>query len=661
MTGPTKVDNVAQREHAKRNAEPDESQHQPAACRVALGCHRVFYITPKIVCKISLLTLLALFMCLATVLRAAQPQWSVQVSTNPAGPRITNAGVYVDFAGGSDSNTGASTNSAFKHCPGDTNATGNAAATVLVPGTNVFFKSGVTYMLAGDGGTLYQAGINLFWQGTSNAPITYTSDPNWGTTTNRPIFTDGYTSNYIAAFFANGVPMANLVFSNLEIGPIGGSAALPADPGTGVHSKNGYGLMCLSTFQNITVANCYLHNLGYTYNTIPMDANSVSQSDGRYSAAGIEVVGSGTGLTVTNCQFTHMHTGIDMAHTANTSNIVFAANYFHDFMVWGIDVAGVAGLLDYVMISGNTFAGMGWAYSPPNWMGYNYDYSPHQDPIFWRTSNTGVTNGVHNSICGNTFHTTQPNEVFTACMFLEYAPSVNIYNNLFDVPNAGLSTTGQNVYSNCCGTVITNAWNGGGAPPILISYELDEGGTNRVLNNTFVVNLTNGAYNTAITWESPFTTPQALWPANAYLQVENNVGFSWTANGTSQGTLLVIGAATNNYPVSQWTVDYNDWRDRGSGPYFWLNNSPGTNVNGSLAAEQLMGLDPHGMTNDPQFVSLTFSSSTNSAGNSYQLQAGSPCIHAGVDLSALGLPGLGTGLNGVTRPSGQWDIGAYQR
>ncbi len=234
-----------------------------------------------------------------------------------------------------------------------------------------------------------------------------------------------------------------------------------------------------------------------------------------------------------------MHTGIDFAHTATSSNIVIAGNYLHDFMVWGIDVAGIGGLLDYVTISGNEFAGMGWAYSPPNWKAYNYAGSPHQDPIFWRTSNLNVTNGPHNSICGNTFHTTQPNEVYTADIYLEYAPSVNVYNNLFDVPNAGLSTTGQNIYSSCCGSVITNSWSGGGAPPVQISYELNQGGTNRILNNTFIVNLTNSAQTAALLWgvcgdctgSANGFLPAYTWPGNALLQVENNVGFSWTTNG----------------------------------------------------------------------------------------------------------------------------------
>ena len=43
------------------------------------------------------------------------------------------------------------------------------------------------------------------------------------------------------------------------------------------------------------------------------------------------------------------------------------------------------------------------------------------------------------------------------------------------------------------------------------------------------------------------------------------------------------------------------------------------------------------------------------------LQAGSPAIGAGVNLTSLGITGLNSDANGVARPtSGAWDIGAYQ-
>jgi hypothetical protein len=113
--------------------------------------------------------------------------------------------------------------------------------------------------------------------------------------------------------------------------------------------------------------------------------------------------------------------------------------------------------------------------------------------------------------------------------------------------------------------------------------------------------------------------------------------------------------------VAQWTVDYNDWHSQSTADtWFWWNNQPGFNVHGGLAAAQSVGFEAYGMTNDPQFVSLAFSSSTDSVNNDYHLQAGSPAIAAGVNLSSLNLPGLDTDKDGNPRPSGMWDLGAYE-
>jgi hypothetical protein len=56
------------------------------------------------------------------------------------------ASYYIDYAGGADTNNGTATTTAFQHCPGDANATGAAASTVLAAGDFVYFKKGVTYL-----------------------------------------------------------------------------------------------------------------------------------------------------------------------------------------------------------------------------------------------------------------------------------------------------------------------------------------------------------------------------------------------------------------------------------------------------------------------------------------------------------------------------------
>jgi len=579
------------------------------------------------------------------------------------------ASYYVDYSSGSDSNPGTNAAAPWKHCPGDPAATGTAGSTPLKAGNTVYFKGGVPYVLTGDGNPIYQTGIGLNWSGSASQPITYdgNSAGTWGT--GRAIFTDNYSSNFIAAFYVYGA-VNNLVFNNLEIGPMGGSATLPADPGTGVPSKNGYGIFVNGMVQNMTVKNCYFHNLGYTFNTIPMDGESVGSSDSRDCSSGVEVHG-GVGLVVTNCEFTHVHTAIEFGWNQDSSNVTFVANYLHDFIVWGIDFGAVQGNLDYLSVNGNTFSGMGWAYSPPYWRGYEtkpancpscFVGPPHQDPIFFRTGNTSVTCGLHNNIYNNLFQTTHTAEVFTADIYLEYAPSVNIYNNLFDNPNAGVGFSGQTVYGNSTGILTTNSWGGGGGPPITVSYELNQGGMIRILNNTIIINTPDATESSALTIGAcGCLVPPVTWPANAFLQIENNLAYSFYNQG-GDATVLLFGVVTNQYPVAQWTVDYNDWHSQNTADtWFWWNNQPGFNIHGGLAADQSVGFDAHGMTNDPAFVSLAYGSSTNSLLNNYDLQSNSPVIGAGVNLSSLNLPGLDADITGMPRPAnGGWDIGAYQ-
>ena len=59
--------------------------------------------------------------------------------------RDTMTTYYVNYATGSDANSGTSPNSPFQHSPGDPNATGLAKSADLVSGDEVLFKAGVTY------------------------------------------------------------------------------------------------------------------------------------------------------------------------------------------------------------------------------------------------------------------------------------------------------------------------------------------------------------------------------------------------------------------------------------------------------------------------------------------------------------------------------------
>ena len=99
------------------------------------------------------------------------PNESVQSDSDSA---TTNAGniYYVDYEAGDDTNNGISNTTAWKHTPGDDNATGNASSTTLSAGDIVVFKGGVEY----------QGRIDIDWSGSDPNYITYdgNSAGTWG-------------------------------------------------------------------------------------------------------------------------------------------------------------------------------------------------------------------------------------------------------------------------------------------------------------------------------------------------------------------------------------------------------------------------------------------------------------------------------------------------
>lgn len=98
------------------------------------------------------------------------PPPTTSTTTTPTTGPVYSGTYYVDFDGGSDASTGTSAASAWKHAPGDPNASGLAASTKLAPGAVILFKGGVKY----------RGSINVPASGTSGSPIVYKGD-GWGT------------------------------------------------------------------------------------------------------------------------------------------------------------------------------------------------------------------------------------------------------------------------------------------------------------------------------------------------------------------------------------------------------------------------------------------------------------------------------------------------
>lgn len=83
--------------------------------------------------------------------------------------RINATTYYVDFDNGNDSFSGTNQNSAWKHCPGDSSSTSNAASRILSPGDMIIFR----------GGVYYRGKIEVKSSGSKENPIHYIGNM-WG-------------------------------------------------------------------------------------------------------------------------------------------------------------------------------------------------------------------------------------------------------------------------------------------------------------------------------------------------------------------------------------------------------------------------------------------------------------------------------------------------
>ncbi len=557
------------------------------------------------------------------------------------------AGYFVDYSAGADSNPGTNATAPWKHCPGDAAATGvpgNIGTQSSFGASTVWFRQGVSYVLSSPNpnrsSDQVSPGIQLYWSG-----VTYTSTNAWGVNTNRAVITDNYAQGTWYAAFWNHYGASSITIANLEIGPLGGSNSLPADTGSPIAPNPAWGIFFdESIVSNVTVANCYFHNIGYSWNQQPMSANSI-QGTGRdgESSAGIAVAGGGAGingLTISNCQFTAVCNAIDIGYQTTSWNLAIAGCTFHDYTVWSIDIAGQGGgsgvQINNVFIHGNTFHDWDWSYAPYYWTAYGDP--PHHDGVYLRPASEGAGSNI--DIYANVFYETHTNASATAAIWAA-SSSANIYNNL--IVNCSSLANG-----NYNGTEPIDCSAGAGTPNNAVM---------RVLNNTIIVNTTanlNGGLSTDALHLG--CDGSETWPTNNPLLVENNIFYDFRTS--SYGDALVdtdpITGDTN-----AWTFNDNCYSTV-LATFFQIS---GLGENYNLSGLRIAGWESSGLTNSPSFISLAYSSGANAWQNNYGLASGSPAIGAGTNLTALAssLPGLAVDLLGNPRPtSTNWDIGAYQ-
>ena len=533
---------------------------------------------------------------------------------------------YIDYAGGSDGNAGTSTDTAWQHCPGDSSATATAATPSLAAGDTVVFKGGVSYILTSKKSySIYGTpGIGVLWSGSPDSPITYdgNSAETWGT--GKALITDNYGTNGHLAFFFYYGKGSNTVIKNFDIGRMGGAAVIPPDAGSALPGNYAAGISAEVGFQHVTIADCYLHELGYWQNFKPVGNSSIGGHGIRAGGAGSGQAYETDGLVITNCELTKVRNPIQIQAYKLNNHIEISHCYVHGFIEWCMDLAYVGDGVywDNMSVHDNIFEDYDVYYGNSYWTGY--EASPHQNGIYWRADVHWNIAATNINFYNNTFRATVGGyKGGTSALYLEGPAQANIYNNVFSKIQP----------ANAC--IVLQMFD---ALPPTTNLQA------HIFNNTFD---TVSPHIYFAGWPDHATGKQ-WWPPTCQVYVTNNIFVNPLSNAGYQFILLFD--CTNMVQVATTSIhlDYND---------YVINNNqhPGDligNQNGNWVMFQSHGWEAHGQTNDPLFM--------NAAIGDYNLKTNSPAKGGGVNLGGLDLAGISNDKGGNLRPPiGRWTLGAF--
>jgi len=522
----------------------------------------------------------------------------------------SNVTYFVDFDDGADTNDGRTPRTAWKHCPGDANATATARETVLTPGKVVGFKGGVRY----------RGSIRLAFNGALNAPVVYdgNSSGSWGV--GRAVI-DGEHVNQDARRFAfvadSGV--SNVTIRNFEVTRLGGVAnfqGLGANSPAPVYNP-GYGVY-LRDATNVEIRDCYFHELGVWQNVRPASYEAGLGGFGVY-AFGVD------GLTVANCEFTRMEKGIRISPGQYGQNkaaqrVLITDCDFHNYMRWLVELStsGDGATLDEITVSRCRFHDF-TEFDNGVWQGAGA--CPHTDGII-----LGVSDCYRNRKFGtirihsNHFYQNTATGGGTAMIFLTgMGGNVRIYNNVFVNSLHG------------CGAIYVQDGPLPGSGDTPINFEID--------NNSFM----DARYAILLR-----TVTSGCNVADGIIKIQNNIFYKTV--GDAAFSVVVFDA--NSSPK---VVDYNCYFTPRADQLILMRGPQGY---ATLAeARSQWGWETHGMVADPKFVNMTSGIGMNSSQNNLRLSPNSPCINAGANRSRM----FTTDKDGQPRSATQsWDIGAYK-
>lgn len=545
-----------------------------------------------------------------------------------------SATYYVDYVGGADTNNGTTTDTPFKHSPGDAACTNTCASTTLAAGDTVIFKGGVTYTGSGD---------NLITIGSSGSAGNYiTYDGNsagtWGT--GKAVIDLNHTSYH--AFYAsskNYIKILNFDIKKAKNNATSASFAAGTCPAgqekiyrsgsdqcvtfSGANSVDKLGFIYLTSSSYWLIKDCYIHEAeNYTDICViggETDGDVSTSSSVPTDQVGINIYSGSSNIEVDSCEI--YATGRDTIRITSASNI-----NVHDCDLGGSSAGSATG---YFSVAARIGGGSNGVTFTNNKIHDGYQYQGTGTHVRCHAGDWfhiyGNNNGVLES--GSDPHniTIERNFLYnnydfscangTAFMFLEDdVYSTTIRNNLFINPfTFMIKTQGVN----------------------------DLG----IYNNTFLNYNMDGTGCTSRTTSPIYIGPNNL--SSKIVKIKNNIFYN---NSTNTAVPPLYVYSTDVTPTES---DYNIFYNTGHSVAVRYGSTSMTLAQWQTQTCGAGTCDAHSYSTNPTFTTLPATGATASSGN--YTATGTDVVDKGVSLATI----FTTDYNNNER-TGTWDIGAIE-
>ncbi len=517
---------------------------------------------------------------------------------------------YIDYVDGADTNNGTTTGTAWKHSPGDENATSTSGSATLSAGDIVIFKGGVEYVVGDNSNT--DCWIYMNWSGSDGSPITYdgNSAETWGT--GKAIITSNNNSNSSCTYrrgFDTHTARSWIVIQSFEFTDIGGYVTNPSATSCSPSSSAGVTGAGIQFYGagggNHIIQDNYFHEIGTWEPQDPFE-------DGAIIGGGIAVADQ-SDVTIDSNEFTKMSAAVNIYTTGSgtTSDITVSNNLIHNYIRWGIDIPpqGTGATIQNISIFGNKIYDYP-EYDQGVWAGCGE--WPHTDGIFIRSDYSGVT-WTNLRIYNNEFYDTESTGGGTASIYVTEGPDALIYNNTF-----------RNVLH----------------------------ASNIFLNNTVGWGFTGqdvGIYNNSFYGKNSFIRMAGSTLSEGDIEIQNNIFHHTGTDGTQSAPLYLSDSTTANHNSVMDTLDYNIYYSPNSSEHYMKSGGSTywnfAQLHDCTTITGCTDWETNGLSGDPKYTSST----------NYVLQSDSPAIDNGDVLNGT----FTTDFTGATRGD-TWGIGAYE-